>query len=244
MAMLVDMVMQETLSEIDVDQDPILYLPCRHALTMSSLDGMMEMSEYYTGETDPNTGLIAFKSKKPLPDAVAKQVSCHLCRKPIVGLLRYGRRVKYAQLTERKQKFQLAQAAPMVEAQDQLLVAKAAAEQHQAEFLLAIKRTKAEIRSDPPDARARKLGKFMKKSDPFPCTDFLELSKVYGIPQAHEDAWRKLLKWPMESFRRFSDLALLALRSPTRQLFEAAVSHLYRVKTRGPSACRTARRTR
>ncbi|CAO3565269.1 unnamed protein product [Mortierella alpina] len=198
---------------------------------MSSLDGMMEMSEYYAGETDPNTGLIAFKSKKPLPDGPTKQASCHLCRKPIVGLLRYGRRVKYAQLTERKQKFQLAQVAPMAEAQDQLLVAKAAAEQHQAAFLQSIKKTKAEIRPDPPELRVRKLGKLTKKSDPFPNSDFLELFKVYGIPKAHEDAWRKLLKWPMEAFHRFSTLALSALKSPTRQLFEAAVSHLYRAKT-------------
>ncbi|KAF9281867.1 hypothetical protein BGZ68_006340 [Mortierella alpina] len=231
MAMLVDMILQETLGEIDVDQDPILHLSCGHALTMSSLDGMMEMSEYYTGDIDPNTGLIAFRSKKPLPDEVATQVSCHLCRKPIVGLLRYGRRVKYAQLRERKQKFQLAQAAPMTEAQDQLLVAKAAAEQRQPEFLRMIIKNEAELRPNPPEARTRKLGKFVKKSDSFPNTDLLELAKVYGIPKAHEDAWKKLLKWPMESFERFLALALTALQSPTKQLFEAAVSHLYRAKT-------------
>ncbi|KAF9942706.1 hypothetical protein BGZ67_000112 [Mortierella alpina] len=231
MAMLVDMILQETLGEIDVDLDPILHLACDHAVTMSSLDGMMEMSEYYVGDMDPNTGLIAFKSKKPLPDAVTKQVSCHLCRKPIVGLLRYGRRVKYAQLTERKQKFQLAQAAPMVEAQDQLLVAKAAAEQRQAVFLQLIKKTQAELRPDPPEARVRKLGRFLKKSDPFPKSNFLELSQVYGIPKAHEDAWKTLLKWPMETFFRFKTLALSALQSPTRHLFEAAVSHLYRART-------------
>ncbi|KAF9982115.1 hypothetical protein BGZ75_006502 [Mortierella antarctica] len=226
-----DMILQETLGEIDVDLDPILHLACDHAVTMSSLDGMMEMSEYYVGDMDPNTGLIAFKSKKPLPDAVTKQVSCHLCRKPIVGLLRYGRRVKYAQLTERKQKFQLAQAAPMVEAQDQLLVAKAAAEQRQAVFLQLIKKTQAELRPDPPEARVRKLGRFLKKSDPFPKSNFLELSQVYGIPKAHEDAWKTLLKWPMETFFRFKTLALSALQSPTRHLFEAAVSHLYRART-------------
>ncbi|KAF9966742.1 hypothetical protein BGZ70_001435 [Mortierella alpina] len=229
--MLVDMILQESLGEIDVDQDPILHLPCGHALTMSSLDGMMEMSEYYAGDTDPNTGLIAFKSKKPLPDGLTKQASCHLCRKPIVGLLRYGRRVKYAQLTERKQKFQLAQVALMAKAQDQLLVAKASTEQHQVTFLQSIKKTKAEIRPDPPEPRTRKLGKFAKKSKPFPNSEFLELSKVYGIPEAHEAAWKTLLKWPMEAFRQFLDLALSALRSPTRQLFEAAVSHLYRAKT-------------
>ncbi|KAG0209061.1 hypothetical protein BGX28_000161 [Mortierella sp. GBA30] len=220
-----------TLGEIDVNEDPILVMSCNHALTISSLDGMMGMSEYYHGDIDPNTGLIAFRSKKPLPQGEIKQVACHVCRKPIMGLLRYGRRIKHAQLSMRMKKFHISQQKPMKDAQEQLKVSNAMAEQHQKEFLAELRKVKAEARPEPPKIHRRKLGRSAGVTHRFPHAELWEISETYGIPTEHETAWRRNLREPFRSFMQFMELSNSALESPTKQLFEAAVSHLYRLKT-------------
>ncbi|CAO3568679.1 unnamed protein product [Mortierella alpina] len=230
MATVVDFVLGETLGEIDVNIDPVLVLSCGHALAMSSLDGMMSLGDYYQGNVDPETGVTAFTSKAPLPVGEVKQVSCHLCRKPIIALLRYGRRIKYAQLSTRLKKFQITQARAVKEAQEVFKVACADLEQRKEQFVQALKKTQAEEHADPPRDRVRKLGKFMAESDKFPYSVYQEV-KVYGIPKEHGNAWVKLLERATLSFGDFTKIMREASESPPKRLFEAAVSHLYRLKT-------------
>ncbi|KFH66126.1 hypothetical protein MVEG_08227 [Podila verticillata NRRL 6337] len=124
MGMEVDMIMMASLGETDVDDDPILVLTCGHALTMTTLDGMMEMSNYYEQESDPATGNTLYTAKLPLPGSEVKQVPCPSCRKPIMRLLRYGRRIKDAQLSMRLKKYQIFQENTMVEAKGRFDVAR------------------------------------------------------------------------------------------------------------------------
>jgi hypothetical protein len=67
-------------------------------------------------------------------------------------------------------------------------------------FLTWLSRTEA-----PPMDRpmARRLGKVSRTSSPFPHSDVRFISKIYGIPTAHEEAWRALvnsLTWPIQEF--------------------------------------------
>ncbi|KAG0210173.1 hypothetical protein BGX28_009613 [Mortierella sp. GBA30] len=230
MATVVDFVLSETLGEIDVNIDPVLVLSCGHALTMSSMDGMMGLDDYYKGDVNPETGVTDFRSKAPLPDGEVKQVSCHLCRKPIITLLRYGRRVKYAQLSMRLKKFQISQAKAVKDAQDAFNKVCMDVEKRKEQFVHALKRTEAEEHPDPPRDRARKLAKLLSESDKFPYRIYKGI-KVYGIPKEHEKAWIKLLEQATVCFRNFSRILQNTQESPPRRLFEAAVAHLYRLKT-------------
>ncbi|KAF9358251.1 hypothetical protein BGX34_008994 [Mortierella sp. NVP85] len=204
---------------------------CGHALTMSNLDGMMDMKEYYEEETDKRTGDVRYVAKKALPDGEVSQVPCHLCRKPIVDLFRYGRRIKYGQLSMRLKKHQLAQDKEMQGALQRLDVAQARMAQEADAFLTAIEKTPDEHRTGPPDAGQRVLGKFQKLGDPFPQAPLRTLNKVYGIPVADEVLWSKLIKDAVNRYQEFRNLNISNRRSPSKQLFDAAVSHLYRIKT-------------
>lgn len=108
--------MQVPLSDVDVNEDPLLVLPCGHALIISSLDGLMEMNDYYEGDINPLTGEVSFVKTKSLPNGEVPMIGCPSCRAPIVGLVRYGRRIKYSQLVKRLKKFEIFQSAAITEA--------------------------------------------------------------------------------------------------------------------------------
>ncbi|KAF9106326.1 hypothetical protein BGX27_009207 [Mortierella sp. AM989] len=229
MSMLVDVIMGQTLGEIDISEDLILALSCGHALTMTSLDGMMEMNDYYENETDLRTGVVTYTGKKPLAGIEIGQVACHLCRKPISGLYRYGRRVKVAQLTERSKKFHLKQAKAMNNAQQAFDVARARVEENEAKLHLTLTKYTPEPRSEPPEASLRQIGK-TPGDQLLPMSNFMNISQVYQIPTEQEDIWKNIMDPVQLSMKKFTDINKEALKSPSKKLFDAAVSHLYRIK--------------
>ncbi|KAI1315474.1 hypothetical protein EDD11_000755 [Mortierella claussenii] len=231
MGMMVDMIMQQTLEEIDVDEDPILVLSCDHALTLSSLDGMMEMNKYYDESMDPKTGDVTYVGKKSLPDEEVRQVSCTLCRKPITGVLRYGRRVKDAQLAQRSKKHQIQQAKAMQRANQAFDVARARIQQNEEAFLKSLLKHASPPYKVPPKAESRIIGKFQNATDAFPQSNFGAINKVYEISDGAEQEWKKLVKPALDVMQTYTAINLKARTSPTKQLFDAAVSHLYRIKT-------------
>ncbi|KAF9358202.1 hypothetical protein BGX26_002269 [Mortierella sp. AD094] len=227
MSMLVDVVMGQTLGEIDIEEDLILGLSCGHALTVSSLDGMMEMNQYYESDMDKKTGIVTYTGKKDLPGDEVPQVACHLCRKPITSLYRYGRRVKVAQLSQRCKKFQIAQAKFMSDAQQAFDVARVRVEENETKFLQSLPKHMPEPCEVPPEASTRLLGK-MDGNQFFPNTIVDDITKVYNIPMEHEEAWKKYIRPVGESLTTFKNINKKV--SPSKQLFDAAVSHLFRIK--------------
>ncbi|KAG9321050.1 hypothetical protein KVV02_000380 [Mortierella alpina] len=87
---------------------PILVLPCGHALTKSTLDSHMRMWEYY--ERVKNMTSIIYAKTRPLPKSQVSVVGCPSCQVPIVGIRRYGRRIKSTQVALNLKKFETVQA--------------------------------------------------------------------------------------------------------------------------------------
>ncbi|KAG0302743.1 hypothetical protein BGZ98_007268 [Dissophora globulifera] len=230
MGSLVDVIMHQTLGEVDVEEDPILVPSCGHALTMTSMDGMMQMDEYFVSRTDKKTGDVEYITTKPLPGEQVSQVSCMLCRKPIVGLRRYGRRVRYAQLAQRTKKQEITSGSQMNSAVQALAVAQVKVEQGRKIFLRELATTKAEPQPVAPNPESRTLGKSHDPGALFPRSDYDSLD-VYVIPPPQQTAWKDLLRPLQAPWKKFTQLHRKASESPERQLFDAAVSHLYRIKT-------------
>ncbi|KAF9106328.1 hypothetical protein BGX27_009209 [Mortierella sp. AM989] len=237
MNLVVDLIMQQSLSDVDVDEDPIIVLACGHALTMTSLDGMMEMSSYYEEYTDPKTGDVTYTGKRDLPGEEVSQVPCHLCRKPIIGILRYGRRIKYAQLSLRLKKHQVAQAKSLKDAIQAFQVAQVMMEEQQSAFLDELSQVYVENGVEPPRMERRKLGKFHDQSTWFLDSNFSANLSIYNIPNEQAKLWRTFVLPASKSFSKFRNIYENALKSPSKQVFDATVSHLYRLKTfkAGPS---------
>ncbi|KAF9395526.1 hypothetical protein BGX21_009870 [Mortierella sp. AD011] len=227
MSMLVDVIMGQNLGEIDIEEDLILGLSCGHALTVTSLDGMMEMNQYYESKMDKETGVVTYTGKKDLPSDEVPQVACHLCRKPITSLHRYGRRIKVAQLSQRCKKFQIAEAKVVNDAKRAFDVARVRVEENETKFLESLLKHIPEPCEVPPEASTRLLGR-MDGTRFFPDTTVDDLTKVYNIPKEHEEAWKKYIHPVLGSLTAFRNINKKV--SPTKQLFDAAVSHLYRIK--------------
>ncbi|GJJ72575.1 hypothetical protein EMPS_04933 [Entomortierella parvispora] len=213
--------------ETNVSEDPILVLACGHALTVSTLDGLMEMGQYYKESTNA-AGNPTFTAIRAMPGGEVKQVSCPSCRKPIVQLLRYGRRIKDAQLSMRLKKYQIVQENSMGEIKDRYDVTKALMDQKHNAFLQALSKVKAESCADPPLSSARKLGKFARETDPFPGSVFWFVDAIYGVPPEHRDAWETHMESAGSLTKKLRKINSAAIKSPTKQLFEAAVARLYR----------------
>jgi hypothetical protein len=61
-------------------------------------------------------------------------------------------------------------------------------------FLDSLLKTEAPPRKDPPNIRIRRLAKPDKSLDPFPQCDVESVSILYGIPTAHEVAWKAIVE--------------------------------------------------
>ncbi|KAG0208402.1 hypothetical protein BGX28_000620 [Mortierella sp. GBA30] len=228
MATVVDLTMLQSLGEVDVNEDPLLVPSCGHALTMATLDGMTEMTEYYETRMDSSTGDFLFVAKKDLPNGVVSQITCHMCRTPIVNILRYGRRVKYSQLSMRLMKHETVQSRAMVAAQEKYNVAEIKVNEGRVKFLEVLSKVPAEARET---TQTSMLGKFKSNTDLLPNSNFIGIANPYGIPKEHQEAWVKLLMPVQRSLSKFTEIHKKADQEPTKQLFDAAVSHLYRIKT-------------
>ncbi|KAF9975512.1 hypothetical protein BGZ73_000816 [Actinomortierella ambigua] len=233
MEMVVDLIMQAPLSDVDVCEDPILVPSCGHALTMSTLDSLMEMNNYYKGDADPNTGTVSFVQTKTLPNHEVPIVGCPSCRAPISGLMRYGRRIRHSQLVMRLKKFEISQDADAISAETNFTVAQAEIEKATPSFLkklLTPSPTSSKSSSDKKKDLPRPLGK-VPKGSMFPNSDVRTLVHSYGILSKNEMAWKELIKPALEVLKAFDKIREKAAVSPGRRLYEASVAHLYRFKS-------------
>jgi hypothetical protein len=98
-ARVADVILFQTYGEIDPSEDPVLVLPCCSMVyTMVTLDGTLQMSQYYDA-----TG----KPRGALPENYIDTPQCPNCKKPIRGLRRYGRVTKRAAIDAAEKKFSM-----------------------------------------------------------------------------------------------------------------------------------------
>ncbi|GLA69291.1 hypothetical protein AtubIFM55763_009243 [Aspergillus tubingensis] len=99
----VDLIELKAYKDVDIDQDPLVFLSCGHFYTASSLDGIMGMSEHY--EVESSTGrLLGPKLTHRLLES-GRPKGCPQCRAPLRDIDRYNRIIKQAFLDEATKKF-------------------------------------------------------------------------------------------------------------------------------------------
>ncbi|KAK4904459.1 hypothetical protein LTR49_026090 [Elasticomyces elasticus] len=97
-----DMVMFETYGSLDLEEEPCIFTPCGHVFSLSSMDGIMDMSKHY--ETNPTSGKITSLKTTSEPFSSDELKVCPICRSPLRKVARYGRIVRRAFLDESTKK--------------------------------------------------------------------------------------------------------------------------------------------
>lgn len=89
--------------DVDLDDNPVVILTCGHCFTISTLDGLMSMSDYY--EIDDNGLPKSIKTTGASNFSKDELKSCPTCRGTLRNVARYGRIVRRALLDESTKKF-------------------------------------------------------------------------------------------------------------------------------------------
>ncbi|KAF9210554.1 hypothetical protein BGZ59_009291 [Podila verticillata] len=255
MRMVADLFKKTPLGSVNVSEDPILVLSCGHALSMSSLDDHMRMRDYYAGDTSGTAGTTTFVRTKPLPSNQVSMIGCPNCGSPIVGLRRYGRRIKYAQLTVRLKKFEMAQMTSIFRAEtmfnETLSLTQRALPAHLNSISRLVNTSAQEFieknlqsiwrmfssstsSSDPPssskqdeDNPRRVRGSFTSDGYSLLNSDISSLFYVYDIPGEQGSIWLSLIVPVLRALKAFNKVHKQAVKSPIHELFQAAdTTHL------------------
>lgn len=104
--MMVDYIMGSTYAEINLNDNPCVIPSCGHILTLESMDGHMEMRNFYNISDDPNAedSIVALKSRS-VPFSNSELKNCPMCRGPLRNINRYGRIIRRAWIDEATKKF-------------------------------------------------------------------------------------------------------------------------------------------
>ncbi|PHH72067.1 hypothetical protein CDD82_6187 [Ophiocordyceps australis] len=100
----VDFLEMKEYREIDLNEDPCIFPDCGHFLTVSSMDGQMDMAQYYELDIDGLPTRICGASQ-PFSQSDAGVRVCATCRGSLRRISRYGRIVRRAMLDEATKKF-------------------------------------------------------------------------------------------------------------------------------------------
>ncbi|PRP84560.1 putative NF-X1 finger and helicase protein [Planoprotostelium fungivorum] len=107
----VDVIMQTTLADHDLEDGPLIILPCNHVFTVESLDGIVQMSQFYV--TDAGRTIVRLRERLPScstsnGDSMCphcKVPQCPTCRASIKDIRRYARPLTYVSLNQNSRKF-------------------------------------------------------------------------------------------------------------------------------------------
>lgn len=105
---IVDLLGLSPYEEYDVDSDPICVLPCGHFYTVSTLDGIMNLAQYYSTRPGSTGAELTWARPIPLSEADGDPPkACPSCKTIIHGVFRYGRVVQHKELLVMERKFLL-----------------------------------------------------------------------------------------------------------------------------------------
>ncbi|KAF7560256.1 hypothetical protein G7046_g3885 [Stylonectria norvegica] len=100
----VDFLEMKEYQEMDLNEEPCIFPDCGHFLTVSSMDGQMEMSsQYKLNEDGLPTSILGPSTPFSMDNKGVK--ACATCRAPLRNISRYGRIVRRAMLDETTKKF-------------------------------------------------------------------------------------------------------------------------------------------
>ncbi|KFA55661.1 hypothetical protein S40293_05294 [Stachybotrys chartarum IBT 40293] len=99
----VDFLEMKEYREIDLDEEPCIFPDCGHFLTVSSMDGQMDMKAHYDLDNDVPVAIRG--ASKPFSMDTTGVRTCPNCRGSLRNVARYGRIVRRAMLDEATKKF-------------------------------------------------------------------------------------------------------------------------------------------
>ncbi|KAF2229709.1 P-loop containing nucleoside triphosphate hydrolase protein [Viridothelium virens] len=200
----VDYIEGKTYNDIDPAQDPVIFPQCGHFITVSNMDGQMDMARHYTMAADGSPNGLRGESE-PLSDSNLGVKSCPQCRSSLRNVSRYGRIVRRALLDEATKKFIIAASRDYVPLAKRLLdiqgeLQSTTAEQQQTFVLARTEKVKLE---GSPAYQAQTIAKKSRKSTRYKPT--LTLRRTV---QKHLDSVRV----QEQPFRRVWDMVQTARR--------------------------------
>ncbi|CAO3568932.1 unnamed protein product [Mortierella alpina] len=247
-------------SRTDVSASPILVLPCGHASTMYILDWHMCMRDYHEWVQDGTT--LLYGKTKPLPNKPVSVVGCPTCRVPIVGIRRYGRRIKSTHVAMCLKKFDMVQATAIHKAEtifsanqgirDMIplildgisdLVFNSTQEVIQ-KSLQAMWQlfsgassssgslTSTSQQEDGPNVKSRRVLGSFALDGDGFPNSDIDSLYLYDIPAEQERIWIKLIAPALQALKAFNNVHCKAITTPNRRLFEASAASLYNFRTK------------
>ncbi|KAB8256332.1 hypothetical protein BDV32DRAFT_97352 [Aspergillus pseudonomiae] len=100
--MSVDFILGQTYKEIDLEENPCIFPPCGHFLTVENMDAQMDLRKHYVLD---EMGKPLSISKSSEPFSISDVPNCVTCRGSLRSISRYGRLVRRALLDEATKKF-------------------------------------------------------------------------------------------------------------------------------------------
>ncbi|PGH03096.1 hypothetical protein GX51_04283 [Blastomyces parvus] len=207
----VDFLEMKEYREIDLDDEPCIFPDCGHFLTVSSMDGQVNIASHY--ELDENGLPVKIRGASEPFSMDASGISvCATCRGSLRTISRYGRIVRRAMLDEATKKFIKWSQAKYIALADRLL-----AEQKKLEEAPAVKLPQPASREkiiSRPGSRLRQLQTLQKVAG----TDrYGSTIKVWHMISAYAGQVRR----EEQPFQRVADLVKHAnLRHKTEKQFQ------------------------
>ncbi|EMD37515.1 hypothetical protein CERSUDRAFT_114154 [Gelatoporia subvermispora B] len=225
----VDVVMQRTLADLDMNEttldEIVITLPsCRHIFTVETLDGICDMNAYYSRDEVTQE----WTTLQTPPIGFAKPPACPTCRGAITSP-RYGRVFKRADLDilENNVAFHMSQSVGSVQAKVDA-VSKPALETRLQEEGSKLVASPAQCSPQQQKAKLKRQAAIFKamRLQPVPFRDIDPLSdSLHGVPIAEAKAWKKVVFKLLQAYGEVVKVA--GTRSAHVHAWEASFAHLY-----------------
>ncbi|KAF8943514.1 hypothetical protein BGZ47_005375 [Haplosporangium gracile] len=176
------------LAEVDIDRDPLMVPPCGHALTVSTLDEMMDLGRYYQEQKDESSGSVLYVGLRELHGSPSDEVVCVECSQPIgASFFRYGRLIKHSQLLHLMQRFRKTQMSGNKQRCED-----ASRSLSQAKDALLQNMTKTT--APPCPVSTRSIDRRVTVQDGVLVGDLGEIASLYHISWRHQSVWKKAIE--------------------------------------------------
>ncbi|CAG8458390.1 7466_t:CDS:10 [Acaulospora morrowiae] len=221
----VDLIMQTTFAETDWNTELMVVLECDHVFTAETLDGFLEMNEFYQGDDLGN-----WLNIKPIVDQPGELKYCPNCRKLIKNVYRYGRVIKKRILDTQNRKFLMHYDSRLKIIENDLEKVTNRLENNRKEIIVKLN-----------DIHLTQAGQVSVKSnvkiidntqlDITPRERFERLEHYYSIPSYHERLWSRHVKSLLYYYKEVYFLMSRIINPPHKLAYDAAVSSLFKKKS-------------